>query len=213
MIFNYNNKDYEVEIIKKNNKNTYIRIKNNHIYVTTSYFTSKHTIAKLLENNRISIDKMIEKSIKKENNKKTFKILGIPYQVIIDVEKPLFIDKTNRIITSPNEEKLEKYLREISKRIFEERLIYYYHQFEERIPKPTLKIRKMTSRWGVCNTNTHQITLNLELIHYNIECLNYVVVHELSHLIEANHSRVFWDIVSKYYPNYKKARKELKDEC
>ena len=71
----------------------------------------------------------------------------------------------------------------------------------------------MTTRWGVCNTKTHQITLNLELMHYNIECLNYVIVHELSHLIEGNHSRVFWSIVEKYYPNYKSIRKKMRDSC
>ena len=211
MIFEYNGKEYEVEIIKKNNKNTYIRIKNNHIYVTTSYFTTKQYIKKLLAQNKESIGKMIDKSKKKELNKQTFKILGIPYQIIInDNEK--FSIKDN-VITSPNEKKIDIYLREQAKTIYQEKLIYYYNLFEEKIPKPTLKIRKMTSRWGVCNTKIHQITLNLELMHYNIECLNYVIVHELSHLIEANHSKKFWNIVEKYYPDYKSIRKKLRDSC
>ena len=211
MTFIYNNKEYEVEIIKKNNKNTYIRIKNNRIYVTTSYFTSKFYIEKLLEKNKASIGKIIDKSLKKENNKKEFKILGIPYQIIINKESKFSI--TGNIITSPNEKKIDDYLRNIAKSIYQERLIYYYKLFDENIPKPTLKIRKMTSRWGVCNTKTHQITLNLELIHYDIECLNYVIVHELSHLLEGNHSRLFWNIVEKYYPNYKSIRKKLRDSC
>ena len=211
MTFIYNNKEYEVEIIKKNNKNTYIRIKNNRIYVTTSYFTSKFYIEKLLEKNKASIVKLIDKSLKKENNKKEFKILGIPYQIIVNKESKFSIK--GNIITSPNEKKIEDYLRNIAKNIYQERLIYYYKLFDENIPKPTLKIRKMTSRWGVCNTKTHQITLNLELIHYDIECLNYVIVHELSHLLEGNHSRLFWNIVEKYYPNYKSIRKKLRDSC
>ena len=211
MTFIYNNKEYEVEIIKKNNKNTYIRIKNNRIYVTTSYFTSKFYIEKLLEKNKASIGKMIDKSLKKENNKKEFKILGIPHQIIVNKESKFSIN--GNIITSPNEKKIEDYLRNIAKNIYQERLMYYYKLFDENIPKPTLKIRKMTSRWGVCNTKTHQITLNLELIHYDIECLNYVIVHELSHLLEGNHSRFFWNIVEKYYPNYKSIRKKLRDSC
>lgn len=211
MTFIYNNKEYEVEIIKKNNKNTYIRIKNNRIYVTTSYFTSKFYIEKLLEKNKTSIGKMIDKSLKKENNKKEFKILGIPHQIIVNKESKFSIN--GNIITSPNEKKIEDYLRNIAKNIYQERLMYYYKLFDENIPKPTLKIRKMTSRWGVCNTKTHQITLNLELIHYDIECLNYVIVHELSHLLEGNHSRLFWNIVEKYYPNYKSIRKKLRDSC
>lgn len=211
MTFIYNNKEYEVEIIKKNNKNTYIRIKNNRIYVTTSYYTSKFYIEKLLENNITSIGKMIDKSLKKESNKKVFKILGVPYQVIINKESNFLINEN--VITSPNEKKLDDYLRSLAKSVYQERLLYYYNLFDEKIPKPTLKIRKMTSRWGVCNTKTHQITLNLELIHYDIECLNYVVVHELSHLLEGNHSRLFWNIVEKYYPDYKSIRKKLRDSC
>ena len=69
----------------------------------------------------------------------------------------------------------------------------------------------MTSRLGVCNIKNKNITLNLELSKYNIEALDYVIVHELSHLIHPNHSKEFWILVSKYYPNYKQIRKYLKD--
>ena len=88
---------------------------------------------------------------------------------------------------------------------------YYYNIFEEQIPIPNLKIRKMTSRWGVCNIKNHNVTLNLELSKYNIECLNYVIVHELSHFIHPNHSKDFWFLVGKYYPNYKEIRKYLRN--
>ena len=81
----------------------------------------------------------------------------------------------------------------------------------DNLPKYKLKIRKMKTRWGVCNTSTHNITLNQELYRYDIKCLDYVIVHELSHLIEANHSKKFWNIVEKYYPNYKAIRKQLRD--
>ena len=69
----------------------------------------------------------------------------------------------------------------------------------------------MTTRWGVCNTKLKIITLNLELIKRDIKYLDYVIVHELSHLIEANHSSRFWSIVEKNYKDYKKIRKEMKD--
>ena len=68
----------------------------------------------------------------------------------------------------------------------------------------------MKTRWGVCNTKNYNITLNRELIKYDISCLDYVIVHELAHLIEANHSKQFWQIVEKYYPNYKNCRKILR---
>ena len=69
----------------------------------------------------------------------------------------------------------------------------------------------MKTRWGVCNTKNNNVTLNYELYKYDIGCLDYVIVHELSHFIEANHSKKFWMVVEKYYPNYKEMRKKLRE--
>ena len=69
----------------------------------------------------------------------------------------------------------------------------------------------MSTRWGVCNTKLKVVTLNTELIRYDITKLDYVIVHELSHLVYPNHSKDFWTLVSKYCSDYKKIRKELKD--
>ena len=70
----------------------------------------------------------------------------------------------------------------------------------------------MKTRWGVCNVKTKKITLNLELIKKKIECLDYVIVHELSHLLYANHSKEFWNCVGNNFKDYKKIRKELKED-
>ena len=69
----------------------------------------------------------------------------------------------------------------------------------------------MTTRWGVCNVNTHVITINLELIKRDISYLDYVIVHEMSHLIYGDHSKSFWKLVSENIPNYKKYREEMKE--
>lgn len=69
----------------------------------------------------------------------------------------------------------------------------------------------MTSRWGVCNIKNHNVTLNSELSKYDINALDYVIVHELSHFIHHNHSKDFWLLVGKYYPNYKNIRKMLRN--
>jgi predicted metal-dependent hydrolase len=95
--------------------------------------------------------------------------------------------------------------------LFNDHLMKYYYAFEESIPFPSLKIRKMTSRWGVCNTKTFVITLNFNLIYYELDCLDYVIVHELSRFIHFDHSKAFWSVVGKYYPNYKEVRKEMRE--
>ena len=83
--------------------------------------------------------------------------------------------------------------------------------FDEDIVIPKLKIRTMKSRWGVYNRKNHSVTLNSHLIEYSLDKLDYVIVHELSHIIHFDHSPSFWNLVYKYYPNYKKVRKELKE--
>ena len=55
----------------------------------------------------------------------------------------------------------------------------------------------MTSRWGVCNYKDIVVTLNLELIKRDLECLDYVIYHELSHLIHHDHSEKFWLLVEE----------------
>ena len=210
MIYTYNSKNYNVEIVKKNNKNTYIRIKDGVVYVTTSKYTTIKTIKKIIEENTKSINKMIDRYERKEEKKKHFLLFGKKYNIIYDdtIKNIEFNDNT---IYVKNENKLEKYIKNYIKDVYLNHLKYWYNIFEENIPYPNLKIRKMKTRWGVCNTSTHNITLNQELYRYDIKCLDYVIVHELSHLIEANHSKKFWNIVEKYYPNYKAIRKQLRD--
>ena len=70
----------------------------------------------------------------------------------------------------------------------------------------------MTSRWGVNNVKKHIITLNSELIKKDISLIDYVIIHELCHFYEGNHSERFWHQVSLRYPNYKEARKRLRNE-
>ena len=115
----------------------------------------------------------------------------------------------NKIIIA-NEKMLDSFLESEILEAFSKHLNYWFNQFEENIPIPNLKIRKMKSRWGVCNTKNHNITLNYYLYRYDLECLDYVIVHELSHFLEGNHSKNFWRVVEKYYPNYKEIRKKLR---
>lgn len=211
MNFEYNNKKYEVVIEKKNNKNTYIRVKEDlKIYVTTSYFASKLYIYNLLEQNKEYLKKVLTKQeIKNENT--SFKYLGKKYDVIIcNIVNKVEFDE-NKIYT-PSEKELDKYIKKNTLELFKERLDYNYNLFLENIPYPKLKIRTMKTRWGVCNKRDNSVTLNSKLIEYNIEALDYVIIHELSHFVHFNHSKEFWMLVSKYNPNYKQIKKYLKEE-
>ena len=203
-----NDNIYDIEIIKKNNRNTYIRVKNGKIIVTTNYLTSKSSIINLINNNINSIIKMIDKDKKTQEKNENFYYFGEKYDVIYGFDD---IEFDNNKIYAPNKQKLEKFLINDITKIYQARLNYWYNVFEENIPIPNLKIRKMTTRWGVCNIKNHNVTLNYHLSKYNIECLDYVIVHELSHFIHHDHSKSFWSVVAKYYPKYKECRKKLKE--
>lgn len=77
-----------------------------------------------------------------------------------------------------------------------------------RIPTPTVKFRKMRSRWGSCNTKNAMLTFNLSLVAAPEEAVEYVVYHEFAHLVHANHSAKFYALVEQFLPDWK-ARKAL----
>ena len=189
-----------------NNKNTYIRVKEGKIVVTTNYLTPSKMIEKLIKDNTEFINKcLIKKKKKKEDT--SFKLFGESYDIVYGF-KDTEIEESK--IYTKDEKTLNKYLSKYIQNIYQAQLDYYYNLFEEKIPVPNLKIRKMTSRWGVCNIKNHNVTLNLELSKYPKVYLNYVIVHELSHFIHPNHSKEFWLLVSKYCPNYKDIRKSMR---
>ena len=202
------NRKYEVVINRKNNKNTYIRVKDGAIYVNTHFLASKIYIKSLLDNNKDALRKMINSNNIKEEREKNFYFLGKIYDVII--VPSMKIEFTDNQIFVESTEYLDKWLKKQTKLIFQKRLDYIYNLFEENIPYPNLKIRKMKTRWGVCNRKNNNVTLNSELIKYGYEQIDYVIVHELSHFVHFNHSSDFWSLVSKYCKNYKVIRKSLK---
>jgi predicted metal-dependent hydrolase len=70
-------------------------------------------------------------------------------------------------------------------------------------------VKKMKTRWGTCNIQAKRIWLNLELITKPQHCLEYVIVHELVHLLERLHSDRFWSYVSRFMPQWKQYQAEL----
>jgi predicted metal-dependent hydrolase len=70
-------------------------------------------------------------------------------------------------------------------------------------------LRRMTTRWGTCNPRTKHIRLNTELVTKPSRLTEYVVVHEMVHLIVPNHGARFVALMNQHYPGWRSARKEL----
>ena len=206
-----NDKNYEVIIVKKiGNRNTYVRVKEDlKIYVTTNTFTSNKEIERIILNNKDSLLKMISKMEEKQKNNECFFYLGKKYDVIYTSNEGIVLGEEKVFVNRDAD--LEKWYKKQASKIFQEHLDACYKIFSRKIPYPTLTIRKMTTRWGVCNTRDKRVTLNLELMKKPIYCLDYVIMHELSHLIHPNHSSAFWQLVEENCKDYKKIKKILKE--
>lgn len=88
----------------------------------------------------------------------------------------------------------------------------YYPIFEELgVVYPTIKIRKMRSRWGSCIPQKNKITFNSLLLEKPLESMEYVVVHEFSHFIHPDHSRAFYDFVGQILPDWEKRKNGLRE--
>ncbi len=212
MKIDLDNEIYNVIIERKRTtKNTYIRVKENlDIYVTCNKLTSDRFIINLINDNKSRILKMINIRKKKLAKDEYFYYLGKKYDLVYLNKKGItFGDE--KVFVSPDFN-LDKWYKKEAEKVFQIEFDKMYNSFIYKIPYPSLCIRKMKTRWGVCNVKTHKVTLNLELIKKDIKYLDYVIVHELSHLLYANHSKAFWECVGDNYKDYKKIRKELKQD-
>lgn len=211
MTYNLNGKIIEIKIIRKKNKNIYLRFENSNIInVTCNSWIKEKEIYQILQKNEKSLEKMLQKKINEEQFADTFQYLGKKYTIILDetTTAPFFGVNT---INAKDEKMIQKFYQKECQRIFKEEIKRILPYFPS-IPKFELKIRKMKTRWGVNNFSSHTITLNSELLKKDLELIDYVIIHELCHFYEPNHSSKFWAHVEEYYPKYKEARKRLRGE-
>lgn len=179
---------FNVFITRKNNKNMYLRVKKEGIYITCNYFITNSMIKSFIEKNEDDIIRMNETVQRKEKKNKEFYYLGNNYDVVVlnTVSKIEFVG--NQVFVK-NKTYLNTFLKNECERIFNERVKICYNLFEEDIPYPKVMIGKMKRKWGYCNKRQELIKLNSELIKYSIDEIDYVIIHELCHFLEFNHSK------------------------
>lgn len=202
---------YDVIIEKKaSNRNTYIRVKKDlTILVTTNRFTTNMAIKRLIKDNYDKIVKMLEVQLRKKANNEGFYYLGKKYEIVYVDDDGISFDGDKVYFNEDFD--IYKWYKKQAKDLFLEHFNRCRDNFSRKIPAPSLRIREMTSRWGVCNIRSHVITLNLELIKRDTKYLDYVIIHELSHLKYGDHSRGFWSLVEENMSDYKKYREEMKE--
>ena len=124
-------------------------------------------------------------------------------------DKSAWIEKTLKKIKSiPHAEYDEQRLKADARKIVSERVEYFAGIIGVEYGRIT--IRRQKTRWGSCSAKGN-LNFNCMLATLPPELVDYVVVHELCHLKQMNHSPAFWNEVSKILPDYKQLRKQLKN--
>lgn len=106
---------------------------------------------------------------------------------------------------------LEKWWREKAYRIYQSEIDELYLRIFKKygIEKPALYIRKMKTLWGSCTPSKSKITINEYLLKANPRCIQYVILHELTHLLYPYHNNDFYTFLTIQMPDWKERKKQL----
>ena len=208
-------KDFDViHIIKPRLKNSYISVdKDSKVVLKTSKVSQLYIVNLLLEK-----ESWIRKQLfKREQNP--------PLQINLEDEVLLFgelysvdADEASELRASlsrlriPNRNNILRCYDDFYK-VFSQKYLTLQTEYYAKIMKlgyKEIKFKKMKSRWGSCSSD-RVLTFNTALVKLTKEQIDYVVVHELAHLVYMNHSKEFHNLVESYFPDSKRVKKEIKN--
>ncbi|EFU69422.1 conserved hypothetical protein [Aliarcobacter butzleri JV22] len=188
-----NEKQVTVKLVnKKNVKHCYIRVlKEDLIEIKSNIYFSLYDAKILVEKRKNWLENAIKKVSKNALLEDEFLYLG-------EVKKLQDYNIKNLDKFYKNE--IEKILPNIVETFSKKMNLY-----------PTsISYRKNKRTWGSCNFK-NGLNFNILLMKFPLEIMQYVVIHELSHIKHKNHSKNFWNLVEKYCPNYKQIEKDFKN--
>lgn len=215
---------FEVEITKKKIKNIYLRVEGNKIDASCPYYVAKYEVYRFIESKRDWIYKVYQYNNERPKNRYLyncgdyFYIFGEPYKLVRSIgrKKISITEDTIYFIYKDDSadgiKALYKYLDSVLLNNAKKYLDKYRYMLLDYgyYDEPIVNARVMSSKWGVCYTRNNKINISSYLIHYPMECLEYIMVHELTHFIVPNHSKRFYEIIANNMPDYKKANSLLK---
>lgn len=198
---------------KTTKKKIYIRVKENLVYVSVTKKTSVKDVERLIVKHIDFIKKELDKNRKEE----VIHLNGIAYQPIFLTgnKNGVVINERNIIIISKQSDiKAYKkvlydfYKKEVSNEL--EKIIDEAKCDFKEIVFPSISVRYMKSMFGNYNRHSHHIKLSSLLAKYDYSFIKLVLYHELSHVFEFNHSKKYYEIFERKYPNAKKLNFMLK---
>lgn len=218
-----------IKITKKNIKNMHLSVKppNGTVYVSAPISMSDEAVERFIRTKMSWIKKQI---IKFENQSRqsereyvsgeTFFVWGKQYYLKTTIGNKnsivLFGNKALFTIHNDNTTKSkENFIREWYREILKAEITKILPKWEDitGLQASSWQTKYMTTKWGSCNTETGKIWINLQLAKKTPECLDYVILHELLHLVERTHNEHFILLMDKYMPMWREIRATLNGQA
>ncbi|WP_342252159.1 SprT family zinc-dependent metalloprotease [Spiroplasma endosymbiont of Amphibalanus improvisus] len=210
--------EYNLKIAQQ--KNIILNVKSGKVNISAPPGVDCGDIEKLIQRNINKINNVIHRyNINRKislNSKDPYIIIFNKKYPIKFYKKEIDIKLTNQMlhITQGSDvdfmiKKIYNYLKQYYKNLFQD----YLNKWSKKmnLEYDELVVKNMVSRWGICYPFEYKIILNIRLIHFDVRILEYVIIHELAHLLHTNHSKEFWMYVAKFCHYYKDVKKVLKN--
>lgn len=218
----------EIELTKKNIKNLHLSVHppDGRVKISAPQYMDTDTI-RLFAISKLSwIRKQQKKFINQERQPEREYVSGeshyfLGQRYLLNV---IYTNKRKQGVEIRNKKYIDLYVRENTPKYLRERAMteWYRRELKKLIPTIIAKwepiigvgvnefgVKKMKTRWGSCNPKAKRIWLNLELVKKSPTCIEYVVVHEMTHLLERKHNERFIAYMDKFLPNWRAIKAEL----
>lgn len=218
----------EIELTKKNIKNLHLSVHppDGRVKISAPQYMDTDTI-RLFAISKLSwIRKQQKKFINQERQPEREYVSGeshyfLGQRYLLNV---IYTNKRKQGVEIRNKKYIDLYVRENTPKYLRERVMteWYRRELKKLIPPIIAKwepiigvgvnefgVKKMKTRWGSCNPKAKRIWLNLELVKKSPTCIEYVVVHEMTHLLERKHNERFIAYMDKFLPNWRAIKAEL----
>lgn len=209
----------DVQVNKKNIKNMHLSVKPplGKVVVSAPLLLSTKSIENFVRLNLGWIKKQQEKFINQPRmsarqyvSGETYYIFGKQFflEFIPSKKRTFKIDGTKILLYMPEKSSVEnrqKFIREKFRKILIEQLERLIPKWEEttKLHCESFKTKYMTTRWGTCNSKAKRIWINLQMVEKPLECLEYIILHELIHLKISNHGKDFIEMMNQFMPDWK----------
>lgn len=226
------NGQVSVQIIRKNIKNVHLKVfRNLDVVLSVPMTVPSDWIDSFLNNHMEWIDDQITKYKKSSGHNNLSSIRSGSSTQLLGKDVRIYKEASLTDQVELDEKKVCIFLRDISdeeqaQKLFDQwwrntaRDIFqseteklYQKNFKKYgLNQPKILVRKMKTLWGSCTPSKDKITLNEYLLKADIRCIQYVILHELTHLIYPNHSKEFYDFLTIHMPDWKERKKQLDNE-